>query len=356
MQSPYRRQKRHHFWKGVGSASVDAIDLAHLYQKKFSIGLDQGARIATAGSCFAQNIRRELIARDCNFYDAEPAPQMLPAARRHDFGYDLFSARFGNIYTVAQLRQLAERAYGHLPGADACWHTDGRYFDPFRPTIETGGFISAEEVENARISHLRAVRTLFEKADVLIFTLGLTEAWRDAETGIVFPMCPGTAAGEFDASRHEFVNYDVADIVRDFEAFMAIVHGVNPSMKFFLTVSPVPLVATATPHHVINATSYSKAVLRAAAGKLYDLHDTVDYFPSYEVFTSPVFEGCYFEADKRSPSQAGIDRAMSVFFGQHGERGAKPEPDEEELARETIRQRVEAARARQQELCDEMML
>ncbi|WP_394805401.1 GSCFA domain-containing protein [Kordiimonas aestuarii] len=61
------------------------------------------------------------------------------------------------------------------------------------------------------------------------------------------------AAGEFDSTAHQFVNHDTADIIRDFEAFMHIVLGVNPSLKFVLTVSPVPLVATATPEHIINA-------------------------------------------------------------------------------------------------------
>ena len=311
--------------------------------------------IATAGSCFAQHIRRGLISRQCHFVDVEPAPTLMQAGRA-EYGFELFSARFGNIYTAAQLRQLVERAFGELPGADAFWVQDNRYYDPFRPTIEPNGFASLEELEYCRESHLQAVRGLFKYTGVFVFTLGLTEAWMSIQDGIVYPMCPGTAAGEFDASKHQFVNYDTADVIRDFEAFMDIVLGVNPSIKFVLTVSPVPLVATATPQHVINATSYSKSVLRAAAGYLYNTHDMVDYFPSYEIFTSPVFQGQFYQEDKRSPTEAGVARAMSVFFGQHckGDPGTVAAP----VAPLVTKAVQEAAifAAKQREICDEILL
>ena len=39
----------------------------------------------------------------------------------------------------------------------------------------------------------------------------------------------------------------------------------NPKARLVLTVSPVPLAATASGSHVLPATIYSKSVLRAAA-------------------------------------------------------------------------------------------
>ena len=48
------------------------------------------------------------------------------------------------------------------------------------------------------------------------------------------------------------------DLLRDY----------NENMRFILTVSPVPLVATAGSEHVLAATLYSKSVLRAVAGFL----------------------------------------------------------------------------------------
>jgi hypothetical protein len=110
---------------------------------------------------------------------------------------------------------------------------------------------------------------------------------------------------------------------------------VNRRVRFLITVSPVPLTATASGHHVEVATAYSKAVLRAVCGKLYADDDGVDYFPSYELITSANNRGVYFEPNKRSVSRAGVDQAMRLFLDAHNAH-AKPanptkEDDEAEL-------------------------
>ena len=54
--------------------------------------------------------------------------------------------------------------------------------------------------------HLDCVLAAFRQASVFVFTLGLTEAWVSRADGAVFPACPGTVAGSFDAGRHHFHN------------------------------------------------------------------------------------------------------------------------------------------------------
>jgi hypothetical protein len=83
-----------------------------------------------------------------------------------------------------------------------------------------------------------------------------------------------------------------------------------------LTVSPVPLAATASEHHVLVATMLSKSVLRAAAGAMYARFDDVDYFPSYEVIATP-FAGMHYEADLRSIKAGGVETVMDIFFAAH---------------------------------------
>jgi hypothetical protein len=85
-------------------------------------------------------------------------------------------------------------------------------------------------------------------------------------------------------------------------------------MRFLLTVSPVPLTATAGGQHVITATTQSKSVLRAVAGEMAATHDFVDYFPSYEIITSPVFGGRFYAPNRRSVEPAGVDHVMRCFF------------------------------------------
>ena len=287
-----------------------------LYVKRFDIDAD--CRIATAGSCFAQHIGDRLRRSGFNYLDFEAPPPSLPAARHADFGYGLFSARYGNIYTARQLLQLYREAFGKFQPAERIWKKDGRVHDPYRPGIEPEGFSNDEELQTLRrFVHLPAVRDVFTKSDVFVFTLGLTEAWVSKLDGAVFPTCPGTVAGRFDEAVHEFHNFGFAEIHADMVALIAAARKVNPTLKFLLTVSPVPLTATASDQHVLVATTYSKSVLRAVAGALYEQYDFVDYFPSYEIVTASAMRGALYRPDLRTVTADGVDQVMKHFFAQH---------------------------------------
>src|SRR5690606_21748827 len=125
------------------------------------------------------------------------------------------------------------------------------------------------------------------------FTLGLTEAWENAETGVVYPTCPGVIAGTFSETKYRFVNYDFPQVLADMQEARALLKEINPEMKMLLTVSPVPLTATASGNHVLVATTYSKSVLRAVCGSMVETFDDVDYFPSYELIASPSARGFF---------------------------------------------------------------
>lgn len=154
-------------------------------------------------------------------------------------------------------------------------------------------------------------------ADVLVFTMGLTEGWEHVESGTVFPTAPGTIAGDFDPQVYAFRNFTVAEVHADFAAFRELVHRHNPRLRFLLTVSPVPLAATATDANAMVATTYSKAVLRAAAGQLYAEFEDVDYFPSYEIITAGPGAGRFFAAGLRDVTPEGVDTVMGYFFSEH---------------------------------------
>lgn len=312
--NPYRRLPDDRFWKrAIAERSV--FDLQQVYRKKFNI--ERTEPIATAGSCFAQHIAKRLQASGYRYIDTEPAPFNFPSDRLEMFGYGLYSARFGNIYTTRQLLQLAQRAYGMFAPQEHVVEHKGRVYDLLRPTIEPNGFASVDELAADVAYHLKAVRQMLVRCGVFIFTLGLTEAWVDRRDGTVYPVCPGTAAGEYDPAKYKFCNFSHSEVLEDLRAFIALVRERNPNVKFLFTVSPVPLVATAEARHVLVSTVYSKSVLRAVAGEMESADPNVDYFPSFELISGTPARSMFFMPDMRSVHPKGVDFVMDHFFRQH---------------------------------------
>jgi hypothetical protein len=320
---PYLDLPQNAFWR-TAVAGRPAHGLEDIYRRKFALAADD--KIATAGSCFAQHISRHLKANGYGVLDVEPAPQWLPAELHAQYGFSTYSARYGNIYTVAQLLQLARECLGRFRPADLAWAKGGKVFDALRPAVEPEGYADEEELRLHRRYHLGRVRTMFAEADVLIFTLGLTEAWLHKPSGTVYPTCPGVIAGAFDAAQHGFVNFDVLQMEAMFRAFVGCLEALRPGRgppRIILTVSPVPLTATASGKHVLAANTYSKAALRALAGLLADRHDFVDYFPSFEIVTNPAARGTFFDANLRTVTAHGVEQVMRIFFAAHGEQAGK---------------------------------
>ncbi len=313
MPNPYDDQPDRAFWRrAIGDRAPEEI--GDWYHKRFSL---DGKRIATAGSCFAQHIGRHLQQQGFDYLDVEPAPAGLPPEAHRDWGYGLYSARYGNVYTSRQLVQLVDRALGRFVPVADWWEKDGGIVDPFRPTIEPEPFGSLAEMRALRADHLGRVAEMLRSADVLVFTLGLTEAWLSRQDGACYPLCPGTAGGRFDAGLHQLHNLGSAEVRADLEGVLATLRALNPRLEVLLTVSPVSLMATATAQQVSVATTYSKSVLRAVAGEVHDAHDFVDYFPSYDIITGPASRGAFYKPGMRDVSPDGVAHVMGVFMAEH---------------------------------------
>ncbi|MEQ8333833.1 GSCFA domain-containing protein [Nisaea sp.] len=351
---PYDSVPPHGWWRRA-IADISASDINPALRGDFKITPE--ARIATAGSCFAQELSKAAAERGYESYVVEKGPLGLSEENRLNFGYGLFSARYGNIYTTRQLVQLLDRAYGRFGSADRAWRGKTGYVDPFRPFIQPEDFISESELLADCEQHLGYVREMFENMDVFVFTLGLTEGWRARSDGATYPLCPGYGAGTFNPEKHEFFNMRVSDVVADLEYVRERLSELNRDAKILLTVSPVPLVATATGKHVLEATAYSKAVLRVAAAEVTAAHPSVSYFPSYEIITGTFSTDRYYSQDRRSVTQEGIDHVMRCFFASYSDtseplqerQGAAVENDSRKEQREIIKKDLSS-------ICDEERL
>jgi hypothetical protein len=311
MQHPYQHLPHKAYWRTAVS-DLNPLETVDIYSPKKRIAQDDG--VVTFGSCFAQHISSALKKRGFTWLDCEPAPSFVSDQLRRKFNYGVFSARTGNIYSAKALLQWIKWSLEIEPVPVEIWSDGDRHFDPFRPSIEVEGFASVEELLRARVRTLDAFRSCIESADVFVFTLGLTESWEEADRGYTYATCPGTNAGQFNSERHVFRNYTHGEVYSHLSEALRLIFQANNSVRILLTVSPVPLTATASGDHVVVATSYSKSVLRSVAGQLRDEWEQVDYFPSYEIITSPNFRGMFFNPNMRTVSERGVDFVMSHFM------------------------------------------
>lgn len=356
--NPYSRMAPSAFWREA-VVKPDAGQLAPVTQFPFRVTAQD--RVATAGSCFAQHIARHLSGNGFNYYVPEIAHPIMPPDLAQRFNYGVFSARYGNIYTSRQLLQLFQRAEGEFEPQDRFWQSsDGSGFvDPYRPAIQPLPFTTVRALEEDRNRHLAAVRTMMRGLDVFVFTLGLTECWINKRDGAAYPLCPGTSGGTFDPDIHEFVNLRVEDVRADLIAALEILRRVNPTARIILTVSPVPLKATASDDHVLSATTYSKSVLRAAAGEVSKMLSDVAYFPSYEIITGSYARGKYFSSNLRDVEPEGVAHVMQVFSEHMTEATAQEvsAPSDEATAKAAPAEDVERTASEVANLiCEEEML
>lgn len=310
MTHPYKSAPTRSFW--TRSVADNYIAAATVEKVKGPL-IRKGESVVTAGSCFASNLVPHLEGAGFTYLRTEQPHPSVRMSWEENLGYANFSAQYGNIYTVRQLRQLLHRSLGLFVPSEDRWHMPHGVIDPFRPGLRNHA-LSDREFDALTGQHLAAVLRAFKEADVFIFTLGLTEAWISKADGAVFPVCPGTVAGEFDADRHGFRNFGVSEIADDLNRFIGELRAVNPGIRVILTVSPVPLVATATNRHVLTASTYSKSVLRVAAEMACGANGNTSYFPAYEIVTGPQAPKDFFEEDKRNVSQAAVFAVMSAFL------------------------------------------
>jgi hypothetical protein len=307
--TPYSNLTRQHFWK-TAVADLDCKQIKDVWHPKFEV--TTSSRIITVGSCFAWHISKWLRFHNLDLVDSEPAPAHLTEAEKLEQGYGVFSFRTGNIYTAAMLDQWVCWSLNYAEYPNEFFLENDLFYDPFRPSIPVQGYGTLSELKASREYTLECIRKSIRQADTFIFTLGLTEAWINNH-GDVYPMCPGTVRGKFEEKKHYFKNFSSSETYDQLTSIIDKIKSINKDMRFILTVSPVPLTATYTKHHVLVATAYSKSVLRAVAGQLANERADLDYFPSFELISSFPFRGQFFKKNLRTVEDEGVAFVMEKF-------------------------------------------
>ncbi len=243
--------------------------------------LEPGQKIITIGSCFARNIEEELAA--CGF----DIPMRTFAVDKREWARD--PGELLNNYVPGAVAPQIRWAFGFEKydlGRHAVEISPGRYLDPYLAPASRP--IPAEEIL-ARRASLDALYRQLATSHAVVLTLGYVEAWFDNTSGHYVNSPPPLAILRSAPERFELHVLDYDRVRASLVELFDLLDRVCPKeYRVILTVSPAPLHLTFTDDDVAVANTYSKSVLRAAAGEICARRTNIDYFPSYEsVMLSP---------------------------------------------------------------------
>lgn len=311
MNHPYEQLKEHHFWKtGVAAKDPDMLEaiippeIAQLLLEK---------KIMSAGSCFAENIANELKRRNLKYLDYEKYNGT--GICKEEYGYNRFSARYGNIYTTIQLRELLEESLKIRDIDCIIWRDNNdQCFDALRPTIKLEFSKNEASILRSREAHLKAIYNLLHDCEVFIFTMGLTEYWQDVQTGRALPLAPGVRCGTYKPNMHQHKNQDYQDVYSNLMKALMLIKSVNQDIKIILSVSPNPLTASYQPGNVLINNTESKAKLLVAAKQATESISECYYLPSFEIINNPVSKYNFFKSNLRQVNEIGVRTVMGYIF------------------------------------------
>lgn len=293
----------------------------------------------TIGSCFARNVEERLELAGANVLSRQIEMRRLGAQTARSMGV------FNKYHPYSMLQEL-EFACGERDFSESCLLPagGGLYYDG---QLRTNSGNASKQELLARRGEIRSFFAQAFSADVLIFTLGLVEAWYDSQSGLYLNDAPSTQLMLRDQERFRFNCLSVGECREVLERIQALLkkHG-KPGQKIVITVSPVPLSRTFTTDDIIVANTTSKATLRVAALDFVSNTEGVDYFPSYEAVLHS-HPDLAWQNDYLHVSDFIVGNIIRAFLTRYGFELAQPE---EELVGHSISEEEKIIRQLNREL------
>ncbi|HEY5410950.1 MAG TPA: GSCFA domain-containing protein, partial [Caulobacteraceae bacterium] len=204
--------------------------------------------ITSFGSCFAHHVTDYLLQHGFN-------------VQGRDLGLQAHIVRFGEgMVNTFAIRQQIEWGLGVREFPERLWFGPNKEIASLDPEVRD------------------VTRSMIEKTEVFIITLGLSEIWYDKVSGEAF--WRAIPAEMFDPERHGFRLSTVHENKSNLKEIIRLISSARPNAKIIFTLSPVPLLATFRPVSCLTASSVSKAVLRVAIDEVVrSAGDNVFYFP-----------------------------------------------------------------------------
>lgn len=122
------------------------------------------------------------------------------------------------------------------------------------------------------------------RADVFIFTMGVAACFFERDTGRFVMPRPTSINSRALAETYDFRTTRVSENVANMKFIIDAMRAINPKLKIFITVSPVPLHVTFERNASVVGDCLSKSVMRVSADELMHAgYDDIHYWPSFEI-------------------------------------------------------------------------
>lgn len=249
------------------------------------VGISYDDKILMLGSCFSDNIGRQLA----------------------DFGFDVCVNPFGTLYNPVSILQSVELLAGSgLFGVDDCVQIgagDERWCSFSHHTSFARGSVD-EFLSNANTA-LQAARLFFADCNKIIITLGTAWCFRNVESGRVVSNCLKRPAGEFVRER-----LSSAEVGSCLSQIASLCSSSVCSKELIFTVSPIRHFKDGAHGNQISKASLLLGVEDFMAGYA----GVADYFPAYEIMMDELRDYRFYAEDMCHPSAQAVDYIRERFL------------------------------------------
>ena len=261
------------------------------------VGISYEDKIMMLGSCFTDNIGRQLA----------------------DYGFDVCVNPFGTLYNPVSILRSVERLISGTPftaedcvqigAGDTRWCSFSHHTSFARASRE-------EFLEHANMA-LKAAHEHFLSCTKVIITLGTSWCFRHKESDSIVSNCLKHPASEFFRERLSAAEVTEA-LRRIVELCCESSAGVCPK-QFIFTVSPIRHFKDGAHGNQISKSALLLGIDDLLAGLPADLSMNsfyfADYFPAYEIVMDELRDYRFYAEDMCHPTQQTVDYIRERFLG-----------------------------------------
>lgn len=261
------------------------------------VGISYEDKIMMLGSCFTDNIGRQLV----------------------DYGFDVCVNPFGTLYNPVSILRSVERLISGTPftaedcvqigAGDTRWCSFSHHTSFARASRE-------EFLEHANMA-LKAAHEHFLSCSKVIITLGTSWCFRHKESDAIVSNCLKHHASEFFRERLSAAEVTEA-LRRIVELCCESSAGVCPK-QFIFTVSPIRHFKDGAHGNQISKSALLLGIDDLLAGLPADLSMNpfyfADYFPAYEIVMDELRDYRFYAEDMCHPTQQTVDYIRERFLG-----------------------------------------